>query len=66
MSHEPDTRPAGGDVISATTAEVIGVSPIEQTSAGELLEPEHELLGWRPEARRVGLMAGLAAGAVKG
>ncbi len=34
----------GGDVIAATTATVIGASPIEETAAGETLEPEHELL----------------------
>ena len=38
-------RPAsGGDVIAETAAPVIGTSPIERTEAGELLEPEHELL----------------------
>ena len=31
-------------MIAGTTAEVIGASPIERTEAGELLEPEHELL----------------------
>ncbi len=35
---------SGGDVVSASSVEVIGTSPIEQTAAGELLEPEHELL----------------------
>ena len=35
---------SGGDVIAATTAEVIGTSPIERTEAGDALEPEHELL----------------------
>ena len=51
MSSETDLRTrtpggeaAGGDVIAATTAEVIGASPIERTEAGDLLEPEHELL----------------------
>jgi NADH-quinone oxidoreductase subunit D len=34
----------GGDVISASSATVIGSSPIERTAAGDLLEPEHELL----------------------
>ena len=38
-------RPAhGGDVIAATAATVIGTSPIERTEAGDVLEPEHELL----------------------
>ena len=31
-------------MIAATTATVIGTSPIERTEAGEALEPEHELL----------------------
>ncbi len=34
----------GGDVISASQATVIGTSVIEETEAGDLLEPEHELL----------------------
>ncbi len=34
----------GGDVISASEATVIGTSVIEETEAGDLLEPEHELL----------------------
>jgi len=34
----------GGDVLSATTAEVVGESPIERTEGGIALEPEHELL----------------------
>ena len=34
----------GGDVIAATTATVIGQSVIERTEAGDVLEPEHELL----------------------
>ena len=38
-------RPAhGGDVIAATTRQVIGTSPVERTAAGEALEPEQELL----------------------
>jgi NADH-quinone oxidoreductase subunit D len=40
----PGAPPTGGDVIAGTTAEVVGTSPIERTSAGDLLEPEHELL----------------------
>ncbi len=41
----PPSAPAsGGDVVSATTAEVVGTSLIERTDAGESLEPEHELL----------------------
>ena len=40
----PGAPPRGGDVIAGTTAEVIGASPVERTEAGELLEPEHELL----------------------
>ena len=35
---------SGGDLLSETTATVIGTSPVERTAAGELLEPEHELL----------------------
>jgi NADH-quinone oxidoreductase subunit D len=31
-------------VIAASSATVIGASPIERTAAGDLLEPEHELL----------------------
>jgi NADH-quinone oxidoreductase subunit D len=43
--HEHGSAPAtGGDVISATSATVIGASPVERTEAGEALEPEHELL----------------------
>jgi NADH-quinone oxidoreductase subunit D len=42
MSGAPPAH--GGDVIAATSAEVIGTSPIERTEAGEMLEPEHELL----------------------
>ena len=43
--HEHGSAPAtGGDVIAATTAEVIGSAPIERTEAGDTLEPEHELL----------------------
>ncbi len=43
--HEHGSAPAtGADVISATTATVIGASAIERTEAGETLEPEHELL----------------------
>jgi len=40
----PGGRATGGDVVSASAAEVIGVAPVERTAAGELLEPEHELL----------------------
>ena len=43
--HEHGSAPAqGGDVIAATTATVIGQSVIERTEAGDVLEPEHELL----------------------
>ncbi len=35
---------SGGDVVAASSVEVIGTSPIERTEAGDLLEPEHELL----------------------
>ncbi|HLM32177.1 MAG TPA: NADH dehydrogenase (quinone) subunit D [Solirubrobacterales bacterium] len=43
--HEHGSAPAhGGDVIAATTAEVVGTSEVERTAAGEALEPEHELL----------------------
>ncbi len=34
----------GGDLLSETSATVIGGSAVEVTEAGELLEPEHELL----------------------
>jgi NADH-quinone oxidoreductase subunit D len=34
----------GGDLPAASAATVIGTSPIERTDAGDLLEPEHELL----------------------
>jgi NADH-quinone oxidoreductase subunit D len=34
----------GGDVVAASAAEVIGVAPVERTEAGDLLEPEHELM----------------------
>jgi NADH-quinone oxidoreductase subunit D len=34
----------GGDLISASSATVVGTSAVERTEAGELLEPEHELL----------------------
>ena len=37
-------RGSGGDVIAATSATVIGTSPVERTEAGDVLEPEHELL----------------------
>ncbi len=40
----PGGRPSGGDVIAGTSAEVIGTSVIERTEAGDVLEPEHELL----------------------
>jgi len=43
--HEHGSAPAhGGDVISATSATVVGQSAVEHTEAGEVLEPEHELL----------------------
>jgi NADH-quinone oxidoreductase subunit D len=43
--HERGSAPAsGGDVIAATSATVVGTSPIERTEAGDVLEPEHELL----------------------
>ncbi len=42
--HTPGGPATGGDVIAATTASVIGTSPIERTEAGERLEPEQELL----------------------
>src|SRR4249920_776950 len=43
--NEHGSAPAhGGDVIAATTATVIGESAVERTEAGDLLEPEHELL----------------------
>jgi NADH-quinone oxidoreductase subunit D len=42
---ERGSAPAsGGDVIAETSATVVGVSPIERTEAGDVLEPEHELL----------------------
>ena len=48
MTESTDTRGSGpvsgGDVVSATSVEVIGTSLIERTAAGDLLEPEHELL----------------------
>ncbi len=34
----------GRDVISRTEAQVIGSSPVERTAAGEVLEPEQELM----------------------
>jgi NADH-quinone oxidoreductase subunit D len=34
----------GGDILGETGEEVIGTSPVERTAAGELLEPEEELL----------------------
>jgi NADH-quinone oxidoreductase subunit D len=34
----------GRDVVARTEAEVIGSSPIERTDAGEMLEPEQELM----------------------
>jgi NADH-quinone oxidoreductase subunit D len=40
----PGGKATGGDVIAATSAEVIGTSPIEETAAGETLELEQELM----------------------
>ena len=34
----------GGDILGETGEEVIGTSPVERTAAGEVLEPEEELL----------------------
>jgi NADH-quinone oxidoreductase subunit D len=34
----------GGDILAETGAEVIGTSAVERTAAGEILEPEQELL----------------------
>jgi NADH-quinone oxidoreductase subunit D len=34
----------GGDILGETGEEVIGTSPLERTAAGEVLEPEEELL----------------------
>jgi NADH-quinone oxidoreductase subunit D len=43
--HEHGSAPAtGADVVAATSATVIGTSPIERTEAGDVLELEHELL----------------------
>ena len=40
----PGGKATGGDVVAATSAEVIGTSPIERTAAGETLELEQELM----------------------
>ena len=34
----------GGDILGETGEEVIGTSPLERTAAGDVLEPEQELL----------------------
>jgi NADH-quinone oxidoreductase subunit D len=48
VTEETTTRgsaPAHGrDVVARTEAEVIGSSPVERTDAGEMLEPEQELM----------------------
>ena len=43
--HVHHSTPAhGGDILGETGEEVIGTSPVERTAAGEVLEPEEELL----------------------
>jgi NADH-quinone oxidoreductase subunit D len=41
---ESGERASGRDVVSATSAEVIGTSVIERTAAGDQIEPEQELM----------------------
>ena len=44
-THAHRSAPAhGGDILGETGEEVIGTSPIERTAAGDVLEPEQELL----------------------
>jgi NADH-quinone oxidoreductase subunit D len=43
--HTHHSSPArGGDILAETDAQVIGTSAVERTAAGEVLEPEQELL----------------------
>jgi NADH-quinone oxidoreductase subunit D len=44
VSAHHSARAHGGDILAETDAEVIGASAVERTAAGEVLEPEHELL----------------------
>ena len=44
-AHTHQSTPShGGDILGETGEEVIGTSAVERTAAGDVLEPEEELL----------------------